>query len=387
MADGLPLGDSLTLSEANNWQGEWKNLPKYKNGKEILYEVKETSEVSQYSSSVVYDEVTGVFTITNRHTPAERTLKVVKEWDDQDNQAGFRPSSIEVQLMADGVLQGAAVTLNEGNLWSHEWRNLPRYKNGKEITYEVQETSALGRYTASISYNEETEVFIVTNRYVPEVRTLKARKIWEDHNNQDNLRPASVEVQLMADDEPAGNPVTLNEENQWSCEWKDLPSYKNGKIIAYRVVENTVVENYSVTYSYDEETSIFTITNTHTPEGEKPNEPSEPSTPENPTNPGNPGNSNPPTGGRTPSTPQPPTTIPQEEVPLTNFEPEEVPLASLPSDNQVVFVPIEDEGIPLFGLPRTGDRGVSTGILLGMMISSFMVACGIHAKRRKEKEE
>ena len=392
LADGLPLGDSLTLSEANNWQGEWKNLPKYKNGKEILYEVKETSEVSQYSSSVVYDEVTGVFTITNRHTPAERTLKVVKEWDDQDNQAGFRPSSIEVQLMADGVLQGAAVTLNEGNLWSHEWRNLPRYKNGKEITYEVQETSALGRYTASISYNEETEVFIVTNRYVPEVRTLKARKIWEDHNNQDNLRPASVEVQLMADDEPAGNPVTLNEENQWSCEWKDLPSYKNGKIIAYRVVENTVVENYSVTYSYDEETSIFTITNTHTPEGEKPNEPSEPSTPENPTNPGNPGNSNPPTGGRTrrdrtPSTPQPPTTIPQEEVPLTNFEPEEVPLASLPSDNQVVFVPIEDEGIPLFGLPRTGDRGVSTGILLGMMISSFMVACGIHAKRRKEKEE
>lgn len=129
-------------------------------------------------------------------------------------------------------------------------------------------------------------------------------------------------------------------------------------------------------------------TNPSTPEN-----PTNPSTPENPTNPGNPGNSNPPTGGgrtrrdRTPSTPQPPTTIPQEEVPLTNFEPEEVPLASLPSDNQVVFVPIEDEGIPLFGLPRTGDRGVSTGVLLGMMISSFMVACGIHAKRRKEKEE
>lgn len=337
-----------------------------------------------------------------------RTVK--KAWDDQENQDGLRPESITVQLLADGLPLGDSLTLSEANNWEGEWKNLPKYKNGKEITYEVQETSVLGRYTASISYNEETEVFTVTNRYVPEVRTLKARKVWEDHNNQDNLRPANVEVQLMADDEPAGNPVTLNEENQWSCEWKDLPSYKNGKIIAYRVVENTVVENYSVTYSYDEETSIFTITNTHTPEGDKPNKPSEPTTPENPTNPstpenptnpgtpenptnpGNPGNSNPPTGGRTrrdrtPSTPQPPTTIPQEEVPLTNFEPEEVPLASLPSDNQVVFVPIEDEGIPLFGLPRTGDRGVSTGVLLGMMISSFMVACGIHAKRRKEKEE
>ena len=337
-----------------------------------------------------------------------RTVK--KAWDDQENQDGLRPESITVQLLADGLPLGDSLTLSEANNWEGEWKNLPKYKNGKEITYEVQETSVLGRYTASISYNEETEVFTVTNRYVPEVRTLKARKVWEDHNNQDNLRPANVEVQLMADDEPAGNPVILNEENQWSCEWKDLPSYKNGKIIAYRVVENTVVENYSVTYSYDEETSIFTITNTHTPEGDKPNKPSEPTTPENPTNPstpenptnpgtpenptnpGNPGNSNPPTGGRTrrdrtPSTPQPPTTIPQEEVPLTNFEPEEVPLASLPSDNQVVFVPIEDEGIPLFGLPRTGDRGVSTGILLGMMISSFMVACGIHAKRRKEKEE
>lgn len=91
-----------------------------------------------------------------------------------------------------------------------------------------------------------------------------------------------------------------------------------------------------------------------------------------PNNPGTP--SRPPRGSRdrTPSTP------------TTNITPEPVPLAAPPQEDGTPLIPIDDESVPLFGMPRTGDRSVSTGALIGMMVVSLMAACGIYIKKRKE---
>ena len=299
-----------------------------------------------------------------------------------------------VQLLADGSAVGDPLVLSEKNNWQDNWKDLPKYKDGKVIIYEVIETSELGPYISSVTYEEETRLFTVTNKYTPEVRSLKATKVWEDQNNQANLRPAGVEVQLMADGDPKGAAVTLNEGNQWSYEWKDLPVYKNGKEIVYTVVENTVIDKYSTTYVFNEETNTFTITNTYTPDNPPPTTPDNPP-PTTPDTPGNP--SNPPGGGGgnridpnpPPSrtiTPTPPTEIPPEDVPLVTLDPEDVPLAMMPPEDPVVLVPIDDDNVPLFGLPRTGDRSVSTGALLGMMVFSLMAACGIYVKKNKEDE-
>ncbi len=131
---------------------------------------------------------------------------------------------------------------------------------------------------------------------------------------------------------------------------------------------------------------------------EEPTTPQEPTTPEptpsespeNPTTPSRPSGGGGGGGGRdrdrNPSVTPEPTPIPQEEVPLANIDPENVPLAMMPSENPTETMVIDDESVPLFGLPKTGDRSASTGALLGVVLLSLMAACGIHMKKRKEEE-
>ena len=102
------------------------------------------------------------------------------------------------------------------------------------------------------------------------------------------------------------------------------------------------------------------ITNTHTPE--------EPRTPDNPGTPGR-------------------TKVHRDRdpgTPTTTIDPGPVPFAAPPQEDSAPLIPIDDESVPLFGMPRTGDRSVSTGALIGMMVVSLMAACGIYIKKHKE---
>ena len=97
--------------------------------------------------------------------------------------------------------------------------------------------------------------------------------------------------------------------------------------------------------------------------------------PENPTTPSRPSGGG---GGRdrdrNPSVTPETTPIPPEEVPLANIDPEDVPMAMMPSESPAEAMVIDDESVPLFGLPKTGDRGVPAGALIGMMLLSLMAA-------------
>lgn len=105
-------------------------------------------------------------------------VKVVKVWDDENDAAGLRPGSLDVELLVNGsTMSGSAVTLNDGNAWAHTYIDLP--KNG--ITYSVSEALNDPNYeevtphavTNGIEYRTgldgstypaETQVHTVTNR-------------------------------------------------------------------------------------------------------------------------------------------------------------------------------------------------------------------------------
>lgn len=112
---------------------------------------------------------------------------------------------------------------------------------------------------------------------------LKVKKEWNDDNNKDEKRPSSIKVKLMANiegdsDKYEVETIELNEKNNWSYEFKNLPSKSNDKNIEYSVKEATekygeVIEekdgkikidgqNYKVEYSYDEVKKTNSITNT-----------------------------------------------------------------------------------------------------------------------------
>ena len=133
VADGVETETTLVLSEDNNWAGSFTDLDKYKEGKEIVYTVKEVA-VDGYTSEVVENE-NGGFTITNTHTPEKTSVSVTKTWNDNDNQDGIRPEEITVYLYADGAVK-ETVTIKpdaDGN-WSYRFTDLDKYDNGKAIT-------------------------------------------------------------------------------------------------------------------------------------------------------------------------------------------------------------------------------------------------------------
>ena len=142
LANGEAKGDAVTLDAANNWSHTWTELPEKANGQTIAYTVKEVGEENnkitfngkEYSVQITGSAEAG-YTVTNSYTPGKVNVPVTKAWNDGNNQDGVRPDSVQVQLLANGEANGDAVTLNEGNSWSHTWENLPEKANGQAIAY------------------------------------------------------------------------------------------------------------------------------------------------------------------------------------------------------------------------------------------------------------
>ena len=89
------------------------------------------------------------------------------------------------------------------------------------------------------------------------------KKVWDDKNNQDGKRPASVTVKLLADGQDTGKNLELNKENNWSGNFTDLDVNKVGKAIVY-TVEEVAVAGYKSEITEDAPTG-YTITNSYTP--------------------------------------------------------------------------------------------------------------------------
>lgn len=263
-ANGQALGNPVELTAATGWSHTWGNLDKKADGTDIAYTVQEVGEVKGYTSAVTGDAATG-FTATNTHEVEKTSVSVSKEWADGNNQDGKRPDSVQVQLYANGEPVGEAATLS-GADWSHAWNKLDKFANGKEIDYTVREVGDLGNYECSVAKNATKDgsfSFTLTNTLKggPEKTSVSVAKVWNDANNQDGIRPASVQVQLFANGKAFGAPVELSASNAWSYAWTDLDKNVDGAAVAYTVEEVGVVDGYGSAVSRNG--NAFTITNTH----------------------------------------------------------------------------------------------------------------------------
>ncbi|MFV0394377.1 MAG: Cna B-type domain-containing protein [Coprobacillaceae bacterium] len=97
---------------------------------------------------------------------------------------------------------------------------------------------------------------------MPDKVSFDIYKVWDD-NNQKELRPSSIEVQLMNGGTPIGAPIILDNSNNWQYEFKDVMKYQDEKEIEYTVIENNVPSEYIVSYEKNKETGNIIITNTY----------------------------------------------------------------------------------------------------------------------------
>ena len=158
LADGKEV-DQKTVTAADNWQYRFANLPEYNAGKKIVYTVTEDA-VKDYSTSIAGND------IVNSYTPKKTSVTVTKHWNDSNNKDKIRPTSIQVQLYADGEKVGDAVKLNADNQWTKTWANLAQKKNGKPIRYTVRETGVRAGYSVSVNDQDHGNI-VITNSHTP----------------------------------------------------------------------------------------------------------------------------------------------------------------------------------------------------------------------------
>ena len=268
LCNGAKTGKSVVLPVVDEkgeeaWIDTITDLDEYTAGKLNEYTWNEI-KVDGYESVIGKAEGT-ITTITNTHTPETVDLTIIKIWDDDDNRDGIRPASITVELST-----GVRYVLNEENSWSVTVTGLPKYEHGKEapINYVWKEIDGEldGRYVQSKPVREEgSYITSITNTHAPELVSVSVDKIWNDADNQDGVRPASISVQLLANGVKQGEPVELNAANNWHYEWKDLYRYEKKSVIVYSVAEVNAPEGYVVTYGSTDRYAL-TITNTYEPE-------------------------------------------------------------------------------------------------------------------------
>lgn len=107
LANGIEMA-VVPVTEENNWLFTFDELPKYEDGKEIIYTVIEET-VPNYTT-----EIEGT-TITNRYQPNKTSFTVTKAWEDKDDEKQARADKIMVQLYANELKKGDPIELNEGN--------------------------------------------------------------------------------------------------------------------------------------------------------------------------------------------------------------------------------------------------------------------------------
>ena len=231
-----------------NWKYEFNNLPKHENGKLITYSIDE-EDVPGYTKSK------DGYNLKNTRTPEKVSIAGVKSWDDGNNQDGKRPDKIKVILNKTVDGQTTKVTEKEvtkENNWSYEFNDLPKYENGKEITYSIDEEAVPG-------YEKSTDGYNLKNKYTPEKVSIAGKKIWDDKNNQDGKRPDKIKVILNKTVDGVKTKVTEKEVTvltNWRYEFNNLPKYENGKLITYSIDEEAVpgyekiVDGYNLNNKY-----------------------------------------------------------------------------------------------------------------------------------------
>lgn len=181
-----------------------------------------------------------------------------KVWADQDDQDGIRPQSVKLQLKKDGVPYGASVTIGARDNWSYTWEGLIAKSGGVTHVYSVEEVDIPTDY--GVAYGgSAANGLTVTNTHEVYTVDVDVKKIWDDNDDQDGLRPDAITVELYADKQYTGKTVTLNDANQWKASFTGLDKNKAGNEINYTVAEAAVPRGYEA------RVDGYIITNVHEP--------------------------------------------------------------------------------------------------------------------------
>ena len=286
LKNGAEIVEDKTLTgTGNDWTYTFENVPKYNQfGNEVNYSLEEletnTGDLKFYNKDVAGTYKSG-FIVTNTFTvPDEKVnVAVTKNWDDNSNVNGKRPTSIKYVLNGGVTPVEQVVTGNRttDENWSYTFANLSKYNElGNIINYSVEEQEVNANdfkfYTNKIIGDKDSG-FRITNKFVvPEDKIqIQVTKHWEDNNNVNNRRPESIKFVIKQNNSEIKSKVVTGSrttDENWSYTFDNLAKFdENGQEIDYVLEEQEVnaddMKFYTGTTSGNRK-SGFVVTNKFT---------------------------------------------------------------------------------------------------------------------------
>ena len=274
------------LTAANGWTVTFDNLEKANAaGVDYAYTVREkgldaSNDIKlggAWYKAATSGSMDAGFTVTNKKSltftpmiPATTKLTVSKEWSGL-SQVKANEQAVTVKLFKNGVATSQIKVLDKNNNFKATFDNLHDTDavNGVSTknVYTVKEVDTdgnalnagdkikLGDKEFVVSYDGAKVKNTLVN---PEIK-LEGKKIWNDANDQDGIRPDEVTVRLIANGIDTGKTTKATKLGNWEYKFENLAKYDaNGDEIVYSVVEIGVP-------GYTAEINGTTITNTHNP--------------------------------------------------------------------------------------------------------------------------
>ena len=246
LANGTEV-DSAIIDATTGWKHTFNDMPEYKEGQPITYTITEEA-VEHYTSKVEG------FKVTNTYTEAPLiNIPVEKVWDDNNDKEGLRPSTVTINLLANGE-KVDSITIGKDQDWKHVFVDKPKDEGGQPIEYTITEED-VDFYLADVSGFKITNTRIATKIDIP------VEKVWEDNNNAKGLRPSAVTINLLANGTEVDSAI-IDATTGWKHTFNDMPEYKEGQPITYTITEEAVehytskVEGFKVTNTLIEITKI-----------------------------------------------------------------------------------------------------------------------------------
>ena len=164
-------------------------------------------------------------------TDAAAVSVISVQWDDVGDQDGLRPAAVTAALYGGGK-EYDKVTLNEENNWTGMLA-APVYAGETPVSYQWKLDAPAG-YTAQVE-DAKDGTTVATLSHKPATLDTGVKLTWQNDQNAQDLRPESVNVQLLSDGLPCAV-ATLNAGNGWAAEWTGLPKNSGaGKAAVYTV--------------------------------------------------------------------------------------------------------------------------------------------------------
>ena len=140
----------------------------------------------------------------------EKEARIITiKWIDDNNADQLRPAEITAKLDD----QTAALTAANG--WTGEVTVSATIGNNWTFT---------GVPSAYSQDLKQGAVSVLELTYTPASKIEKTAKVsWSDNENSKGVRPDSVQIMLLADGEPCGEPAAAKASDNWEVTWKNLP--------------------------------------------------------------------------------------------------------------------------------------------------------------------